>query len=540
MEVVASNKQNIEDAICTLYFYLNRCSNEKAEKIYVYIDNILTDINKQINEDMCRWHTYYLYILYKMLFQTRDCHNGKGERIASYTFLCAFYKHFPQQSMYALHNFALYFGSWGDIKYFCGFVKEFKLLDTQTKNNLISTAIDILIYQFDMDCNIWNHAFSNYLQKMEQEPFAKHERPYAPDMISFTAKWIPRESSAYGWLNDIIVRRYYAIHMPFLFDDESLDIPNMNKLKMDFRKKVAALNCELKTCQTYMTNNKTELIEPSRVTLQTIIQQSDAFFNYDKKGCKYERDMICDRFHHYVDCEHIERHCKKNINISLESLVKKGFRLIGQRYDCSCAYQIKLLDQIWTKLCASFYDSLSAIPVIDLSGGQKYNSIGMGILIAQLSTYKKMIVCENQFDVLTINVNESFTDILRRLSEYKCIFFHIRGLFSFLYEKHNSGYVDPMQYVILSSEKNILTCQEEIRDYYDKNVKIVFWNVLTCEENVKDLLLSRFFYVSGSSPKLIDFLRHCNNGSGSKKHNKFFDILCKSLQKYDFVNQIIF
>jgi hypothetical protein len=539
MEVVASKVQVIKDAICTLYFYLNRCSNEKAEKIYVYIDNILTDIDKQLKDGICGWHTY-LYTLYKMLFQTRDCINGKGERIASYVFLCAFYKHYPQQSMYALHNFALYFGSWGDIKYFCGFVKEFKLLDAQTKNNLITTAVDILIYQFDMDCSIWNIAFSDYLQKLEREPFAKHDRPYAPDMISFTAKWIPRESSAYGWLNDIIVRRYYTIHMPFLFD-ESSTMPNMNKLKMDFRKKIAALNRELKTCQTYMTNKKTDLIEPSRVTLQTIIRQNDVFFNYDRKGCNYDQDIICDRFHQYVDSENIGRHCKKNMNISLDLLVKKGFKLIGQRYDCSCAYQIKLLDQLWTKLCASFCYSLSTIPVIDLSGGQKYNAIGMGILIAQLSTYKKLIVCENQFDVLTIDVSETFTDILRRLNDYKCVFFHIRGLFSFLYEKHNSGYIDPMQYVILSSEKNILVCQEEIRDYYDKNVNIVFWNVLTCDETVKDLVLSRFFYVSGSSPKLIDFLRHCDkNGSGSNKSNKFFDILCESLQKYDFVNQIMF
>ena len=96
------NNQQIENQICTLYFYLNRGEDIKNEKLYVYIDNLLL-YNKKCER---KYHAY-LHTLYKMLFQTRDCLFGKGERDISYVFLLCFLQIFSS-TCYTRLVFILY------------------------------------------------------------------------------------------------------------------------------------------------------------------------------------------------------------------------------------------------------------------------------------------------------------------------------------------------------------------------------------------------------------------------------------------------
>lgn len=503
----------IEKSICTLYFYLDRCSNEKHEKVYVYIDNLIGTL---VKHNM----TTYIQTLYKLLYQTRDCLSGKGERDIYYAFICAFYKYYPRQTMYAFHNMCMYFGSWADIKYFCRFVKDFNLIDENSKQILTYCAIDILIYQFDLDYYNWEQHFNLYLQRKTEK------RPYAPDIISFVAKWIPRESNSFGWLYEKIVERYYHIHVPYVEN-------SYVSIKSEFRKKVSRLSRELRTSQIFMCEKKYDQVVPKTVTLQTMIRESNSLMN-----CKSDESFneCCETFYNYVDLDEQNENYKKSLNISVGMLVKKGFRLLGQRYDKSTEYQMKMLNNIWNKIVKSISYSLSIIPIVDVSGEQKYNSIGLGILIAQVSTFKKIIVAESEFDVITLN-DDCFVDNLRKFFDYKTIFFNIKGMMSSLFKKHNKTYVDKMQYVVLSSEINIMK-NHDLTNVYDKNVSIVFWNVFSNSDSIFPLFVNNYTYVSGTSCKLIHFLRTIND-----KHDNahgHYSILCNYLSHYDFTNHITF
>lgn len=525
------NNTFIRNQICTLEFYLNRCDDIKAERVYVYIDNLLFSIVKSIqsgNNDYT-----YLHTLFKMLFQSRDCLRGKGEKMTSYVFICAFHKYFPQHAMYALHSFCCYHGCWADIKYFCRFVKDFQYLNEHDRNSLIYKAIDITIYQFDMDYTSWSHAFNTYLNVKGSG--VDIERPYAPDMISMVSKWIPRESSAFQWLFDKIVERYYYIHYPYLFND-SFDTKKWNKMKMDFRKKVVSLSKEFNISQKYMCSKQYDQLTSKNVTLQTAIRQS----KYLCEDAASPMNTFCD----YIDkeYEYIHSHGKKNMNVSLDILVKKGFKLIESRYDNNTEYQIRMLNNIWTKIVKNMNFSLSVIPICDLSGPQKYAALGMGILMAQISTYKKVIIVENQFRVVEIDENDTFVDILRTFFDYKCLYFNISFMFSCLYKQHNACYVDPMRYVILSSENNILKNQYDICNHYDKNVCIIFWNVLSDGDSIQPLLLDRYLYFSGITPNLLHVLNNENiyKSTNDKDCDKNYDILYESLNNYAFTHHYSF
>ena len=174
-------------------------------------------------------------------------------------------------------------------------------------------------------------------------------------------------------------------------------------MKMNFRKKVNSLSKELEVSQRYMSSKRPEELTSRNVSLQTCIRQS----KYLSKTTEDNKQQ-CPDFCEYIDKEdvYINTHSKKNINISLDMLVKKGFTLINSTYNNTTERQMRIINNTWTKIVKNMNFSLSVIPIIDLSGPQKYNAIGLGVLMAQISTYKKIIIVENEFQVINIDDNE--------------------------------------------------------------------------------------------------------------------------------------
>jgi hypothetical protein len=213
--------------------------------------------------------------------------------------------------------------------------------------------------------------------------------------------------------------------------------------------------------------------------------------------------------------------------------------LINSCYNNSTERQMRIINNTWTKILKNMNFSISVIPILDLSGPQKYNAIGLGVLMAQISTYKKIIIVENEFQVINIEDNDTFIDILRRFFEYRCVFFNISYTFSCLFKKHNSCHVDPMSYVVLSSEENIIKNQDSIYNLYDKNVFVIFWNVLNNSDSIRSLHLDKFWYMSGTTPNLLYKLKN-ENFKDSNKTSSNFSILDKSLKIYDFTHQYPF
>jgi hypothetical protein len=73
---------------------------------------------------------HYLCILYKMIGQTRDIIDGKGEYNLTYMMIYAWYDFYPDLAKFILYNLVISetgdhpYGSWKDMKYFCNYCKN--------------------------------------------------------------------------------------------------------------------------------------------------------------------------------------------------------------------------------------------------------------------------------------------------------------------------------------------------------------------------------------------------------------------------------
>ena len=90
----------------------------------------------------------YLKMLYKMIGQTRDIIDGKGEYALTYMMIYTWHEFYPELAFFALKclvdlgdKTVHQYGSWKDIKYFCRYVKT----QTHDENHpLIQQAIYIV------------------------------------------------------------------------------------------------------------------------------------------------------------------------------------------------------------------------------------------------------------------------------------------------------------------------------------------------------------------------------------------------------------
>jgi hypothetical protein len=122
----------------------------------------------------------YLTILYKMIGQTRDIVDGKGECALTYMMLHTWHQFFPQLALFALKclvdlgdkNVHQY-GSWKDIKYFCAYCKK------------RGEGIDFPMIQEAI--------------RLTNEQLRKDAVADVSEM-TLAAKWVPREKSSFGWL----------------------------------------------------------------------------------------------------------------------------------------------------------------------------------------------------------------------------------------------------------------------------------------------------------------------------------------------------
>ena len=220
-----------------------------------------------------------------MIGQTRDIVNGKGERDFSYMMVCVFFKIFPELGHNAVKLLLESdYGCWSDFKYFCHFVLE----HYPRCADLICTAIDIAIYNFDKDRYNWENAIMKYLKCVYGEPKKQFVRPDGRKHMSLIAKWMPREGSRFHWIYERVVSKWHVIHSPFLFEnirDTEHYEKIMRKCKTDFRQMLSAMNRELDTVQIKQCEKRMGDIYPEKVPLQCILKNINCFTDKDKDKC---------------------------------------------------------------------------------------------------------------------------------------------------------------------------------------------------------------------------------------------------------------
>jgi hypothetical protein len=315
-----------------------------------------------------------------IILYTRDISHGRGRRDLAYAMIVCLYGHNPDLAACALRLCASKYGSWCDIKYFCRYVSEHSLIyiDDEMKDRMIDMAIDILVHQIKIDYRIWTSALSTHLDNLRTI-----SRPIGREILSYAAKWVPREKSAMGWLFDRIVEHWACSHYN-------------SRYKREFRKIVSELNREIGTVEIKQCAQEFHNIMYEQIPIRALVGQYRSFAGLEV----YPKRVGVGAG---VGGRSFEHTCRNLVKIALS--VDDG------RYD-------DMLNHIWSKNQVN-YSSQDIVPIVDISaGGGWCHAIGLGILIAQNSSHGHLVLSEHDAYSIPAGLGDSFTSIIARIRPF--------------------------------------------------------------------------------------------------------------------------
>jgi hypothetical protein len=372
------------EQIVQLSFQLTRAASPKiVEALAQRVDSILTKLKTDFTRGLIAKEVYveYMSIMFRLIGQTRDIIDGKGEYTLAYMQLSVWQKHFPELAKFALKCFVLSedldaasasvhpYGSWKDIKHL------HKYLETncnKTSNSeLIGYAMQLLNDQLRQD--------------------SVSETP------SLAAKWTPREKSAHSTLFCQLAKDYYSEYLRTALSEPTIKKATL-KAKMDYRKLITALNRKLDTVQIKQCANTWSEIVPTKQTSITLHKQKKAFLNLTKTGA--QRSLLDDR----IACaatftEFAAKAAKgevevKGKRVGLNDFTKEALNLIGTHQQHSSEAQ--LLNAQWLNNSLQTGSLGKMIAMVDVSGsmsGEPMNAaIALGLRIAEKSMLGKRVL----------------------------------------------------------------------------------------------------------------------------------------------------
>ena len=336
----------------------------------------------------------YLSVLYRIIGQTRDIIDGKGEYALSYMMIFTWYEFFPVLSKFALKclvdlgDKSLHqYGSWKDLKYFCEYGKNF---GADIDHPLVEYSIELLNTQ---------------LRKDSVAPVSE---------LTLVAKWIPREKSRFNWLYEALASNYYSEFMNTAITSYQKE-DAIRKCKTYYRKLLSELNKKIDTTQVKQCAKTWSEIDFNKVTSITVAKQKKAFLNVKKDGSvRYQEDL--DR----VECaENFKARIKQAVageaemkgkRVGMADFTKQAIELISKKNNLQNSYysttiteehenlqlEIDLLNSQWRDNTAQTGALDKFIPMVDVSGSMEgdpmHVAIALGLRIAEKSLLGKRVM----------------------------------------------------------------------------------------------------------------------------------------------------
>jgi uncharacterized protein with von Willebrand factor type A (vWA) domain len=337
----------------------------------------------------------YLSVLYRIIGQTRDIIDGKGEYTLTYMMIFTWYEFFPVLAKFALKCLVdlgdkklHQYGSWKDLKYFCDYCKS---QGADIKHPLVQYSIELLNTQ------------------LRKDSFRASSKE-----ISLVAKWIPREKSHFDWLYEALACDYFPEFMRTASTSMQRE-KAIRKCKTEYRKLLSELNREIDTTQVKQCAKIWSEIDFNKVTSITTSKQKKAFLNVKKDGTERFPDDP-DR----VECaEHFKARIKqaaagevemKGKRIGMADFTKQAIELIRRKESAMSPYrsditkeelatvqlEIDLLNSQWRDNATQTGPLGNFIPMVDVSGSMDgdplYAAIALGLRIAEKSVLGKRVM----------------------------------------------------------------------------------------------------------------------------------------------------
>lgn len=521
--------ENLNEKIVQLYFQLVRTKSEQT------VNNIAdmfieTFIQAKKREDKIT--------LLKLLVNTRDIIQGKGERALCYAILHKLSLIEPFVTKKIIKSFVFLenehsIGSWADIKYM-------------------------------WDAYTWSDDFERFFIELINNQL-RIDLFRANDELSLAAKWVPRSTNKHKSLFRKLALSYYRDYFKF-----GKNARAENKACMNYRKLVTIISRRLDVTQIKQCSRNYSTINFNKVTSITMNKQKNAFLN-SKNIETEDRINGAKNFKAYIN------HCTENQKtikgkrVSIYDFVKDALRYGNDVVKYKD--QINILNSQWKDGEQLIRGKIgNFIAMVDTSGSMEadnyiplYNAVGLGIRVAEKSLLGKRIMTfntsaawinledDNDFVSMVSKVkqepwgmNTNFMNALTMILE--CII--EKGLRPHEVSKLTLCIFSDMQ--IDYADKNSLTYSfwENIKKmYYDEGMKyygvpyetpnILFWNmrvtkgfpVISRQNNVSML--------SGFNPVLLNTF--CNKGEkeleSMNSHKMLLSIL--NVDRYNFVEKLL-
>jgi hypothetical protein len=404
---------NVEEHIIKLYFQIVRCNDkDKLEHLSKKYGELIT-LAKATS-------TYFLNILLRILFHTRDIINGKGEYTLFYHLLYEWnelYDNDPHiriairkgiQRNFINVNDEHPFGSWKDTKYILNFYKDRK----QDLNRGIPLFItQLTIQQLNID-------YETYLKNIAGDASSRVEGNSQLN-ISLVSKWLPRECSPkFGYLAKHFVKHLY--NNGNIFTNTQQQYNCMKK----YRLMLSKLNRVLNTVQILQCDGRWREIDfEKNVTSITMNRQRHAFSNKGKNKSRHlELDRIeCERnYRQYLDdCKSGKARVKAK-RISLGSMVKEAYKHItAPDNDMMDALNLE-----WKAQNSNKYKIDNAIVMLDTSASMTwencpfYDAMGLAIRIAENSSLgKRIMTFSSSPSWINLEGKETLTEMVKTINE---------------------------------------------------------------------------------------------------------------------------
>jgi hypothetical protein len=436
-----SNK--IKERIVQLYFQLVRSNTDIETQLISIMDELLVHTLSQDINDARGWpsefetRVHLTSLLYKLIGQTRDICEGKGEYALTYMLIYVWYQYHPQLAMAALRSCVILdnedtatdtnsnihpYGSWKDIKYFCNYVYD-KCGDEN--HPLIKYACVITLNQLNID-NSYYYGDANA-------------------SITLVAKWIPREKcKRFGWLfNKLALMQFpqYVETAKRANLSETSIKKAIKKAKMNFRKLISKLNKHLNTVQIDQCGRTYSNINFAKVTSLTMLKQRNAFQNVNKDGTiKHPEDLdrinCAAQFDKFIEAAKEGTVTVHGRNIDLLTFVRAAVDINARMNTCpypdweaddsntaeycSLRQERDLLNLQWNDNAKINADLENLIVMVDTSFSMTndnftplYSAIGLGCRVAEKSTLGKRILTFSH-DPTWVNLEHcnTFTDMV--------------------------------------------------------------------------------------------------------------------------------
>ena len=281
------------------------------------------------------------------------------------------------------------------------------------------------------------------------------------DKPSLLAKWLPRERSKFGWLAKLIA------HICFSSFKE-------------YRKTISKINIKLDTPQIHMCSGFWSDISFNKVSGTTLVKSHNAFESTKNK----DRALCAEHFNHFIS----------QSSFKLSHIMP--YQLVQQSINKHT--NVFTLDILWNNLIVSYPLLKPILPIIDMT----HNSIGMGLLLSELSEYNKVITFSHSIELLDLkhlSFNEKINKIRETDSELNNEI-KLETIYEFILNKIKTGYINPDITIVVLSDK-LQPLNTNI------SLPIIYWNLNSNDNNLGLNINSQsIISISGNSATLINSL----------------------------------